>query len=69
MATYKQIQEYIKNKHGVTVKTCWIAHVKEMNNIVTRVSPNRISNKNRLYPCPKKYIADIEEAFSHFGMI
>jgi len=30
MATYKEVQEYIKKKYGFIVKTCWIAHVKEM---------------------------------------
>lgn len=29
MATYKQIQEYIKQKHGYIPKSCWIAHMKE----------------------------------------
>jgi len=30
MATYNQIQEWIKEKYGFTVKTCWIAHAKEI---------------------------------------
>ena len=29
MTTYKQLQDYIKTKYQVTVKTCWIAHAKE----------------------------------------
>ena len=28
MATYKQIQEYVRNK-GYAIKTCWIASMKE----------------------------------------
>jgi len=69
MATYKQIQDYIQNEYGRIVKTCWIADVKEKHNIITRVSPNRISLDKRAYPCPEKYKGIIEEAFSHFGMI
>lgn len=30
MATYKDIQKYIKSQHGYEVKTCWIAHAKEI---------------------------------------
>lgn len=30
MATYKEIQQYVKLKYGFTPKTCWIAHMKEM---------------------------------------
>ena len=30
MATYKQIQDGVKKNYGFTVKTCWIADVKEM---------------------------------------
>ena len=30
MATYEEIQDYIKQKYGFTPKTCWIAHVKEI---------------------------------------
>lgn len=28
MATYGQIQDYVKDKYGFTAKTCWIAHHK-----------------------------------------
>lgn len=28
-ATNKEIEDYVKKKYGFTVKTCWIAHVKE----------------------------------------
>jgi hypothetical protein len=29
MATYKQIQEYVKAEYGYQPKSCWIADVKE----------------------------------------
>ncbi|MCL2611122.1 MAG: hypothetical protein FWE02_05535 [Defluviitaleaceae bacterium] len=30
MATYKQIQNYIKETHGYIPKSYWIAHMKEI---------------------------------------
>ena len=43
MATYKQIQDDIRSIHIVVVKSCWIAHVKELNGLQLRQAPNRIS--------------------------
>jgi hypothetical protein len=40
MGTYKEIQEDIHKRYGRTVKTCWIAHVKELNGLKPRSSPN-----------------------------
>ncbi len=31
MATYRQIREYVSEQYGYVPKTCWIAHVKELN--------------------------------------
>jgi len=47
MATYKQIQEYVKRKYGFVPKSCWIAHVKEMNGLKPRVSARRYDAKIR----------------------
>lgn len=69
MATYKEIQEYIREKHGVAVKTCWVAHVKEMCGLNPRKAPNRPSRKERTRPCPPEKVSIIEEAFKHFEMI
>ena len=62
MATYKEIQNFIQDKYGFAVKTCWIAHVKEMCGIPTRVASNRYSLDNRKYPCPKDKINTIKDA-------
>jgi len=62
MATYKEIQAYVKEQNNITVKTCWIAHVKEMNGLIEK-------NLNRKYPCPTNKIQIIENAFKNFGMI
>lgn len=69
MATYKQIQEYVKLVNGVSVDTCHIAHVKSMQGINTRPAPNRISPDSRVYECPDKFVPLIEQAMKHFGMI
>ncbi len=29
MATYKEIQDYIRSDHNVVLQTCWIADMKE----------------------------------------
>jgi hypothetical protein len=49
MATYEQIQDYVRKKYGFIPKTCWIAHVKEMCGLQMRkASKHRIST-----PLPK----------------
>lgn len=37
MATYKEIQEYIEKKYNISVKTCWIADMKEYHGL-----PNKL---------------------------
>jgi len=69
MATYKEIQSAVKEKYGISLKTCWIADVKERNGIITKVAPNRISSDSKVYPCPEKYVVMIEEAMRTFKMI
>jgi hypothetical protein len=69
MATYKQIQEYVKQRHGYTPQTCWIAHVKELVGLKPNVSPNRRSVDKRVKPCPPNKQNDLIEAFRHFNMI
>ena len=59
--TYKEIQDFIKNKHNKTVKTCWIAHAKEIYGLPLKPSPRR--NKPRVYPCPDWALPLIKEAF------
>ena len=69
MATYKEIQNYVKEKYGFVPKTCWIAHMKEECNIPVKVAPNRISEDNREKPCPIEKQEYIKEAFEHFDML
>lgn len=69
MATYAEIQSYVKKKYGYTVKTCWIAHVKELNGLPVRQAPNRYSPYKRLHPCPSSKRDAIEDAMKHLGML
>lgn len=69
MASYKEIQNYIKDKYGITPQTCWIAHMKEKLGLPKRNASNRISEDTRVKPCPHEYEKYIEDAFKHFGMI
>lgn len=65
--TYKNISEWIKQKYGIVVKTCYIAHVKEMCGIDTRKVWNRCGD--RVYTCPTEYVSMIKNAFRHFDLI
>jgi hypothetical protein len=67
MATYQEIIEDIQKRHGVTVKKCWIAHVKELNGIKTKKTWNR-TNK-RKHPCPAGKRIIIEQSLKNFGII
>ncbi|EEU9360931.1 hypothetical protein C5P45_25720 [Escherichia coli] len=67
MATYRQIADDVKSRTGRTVKTCWIAHVKSLHGLTSRVSPNRISTESRVYPCPDIWVAEIEQSMRNLG--
>jgi len=69
MATYKEIQGYIKEKHSTSIKTCWIADMKEHHNLPKRTAPNRISTDSKTNPCPTDKKEIITDAFKHFKMI
>ncbi len=69
MATYKQIQDYIREKYNFTAKTCWIAHMKELHNLPLAKAHNRLSADKRTQPCPESKQVVITEAFTHFGMV
>jgi hypothetical protein len=68
MATYEEIQQYVKANYGFKPKTCWIADVKEQCGIQRREAWNR-QGLERTNPCPVTKIECIKDAFRHFGMI
>jgi hypothetical protein len=67
MATYHQIQKYVRQKNGFMPKTCWIAHVKEVCCLLARRAHNRKGPK-RAQPCPPDRVDAIKDALRHFGM-
>ena len=69
MATYAQIQDYVRDTHGFAPETCWIAHARELCGLPTRKAWNRIDPVRRKEPCPSDKLEAIKDAFSHFGMI
>ncbi len=69
MTTYRAIQDDIKRRHGRTVKTCWIAHVKELNGLSPRIAPNRLSPVKRKNPCPQNLRPIIEDSMRYLGVL
>ena len=68
MATYGEVQCWVKAKHGFVPKTCWIAHCKELAGLPVREASNRKAQR-RAVPCPPARREPIMAAFRHFGMI
>ena len=69
MATYRQIQLHIKDLHGYSAQTCWIADVMAEHGLTKRIAPNRIDPTRREKPCPLGKRKDVEDALRHFNMI
>jgi hypothetical protein len=69
MATYKQIQDYVKQQYGYIPKSCWIAHMKEVKGLNPKISARRYSVDSRVHPCPLEKQDDIRDSFEHFKMI
>ena len=68
MATYREIQAWVKRTYCFVPKTCWIAHCKELHGLPRRDAPNR-QGDDRVVPCPAHKQIAIEAAFRHFRMI
>ena len=69
MATYRQIQDWVRMKSGFVPKTSWIAHVKADLGLPQRIAPNRYNHPTRVYSCPPQRRIAIEAALRHFEMI
>lgn len=69
MATYKEIQEDIRDRHHVTIKTCWIADVKRQHGLTIKMASNRLDPMRAKYPCPEDKQAFIEESLRRFGCL
>lgn len=69
MATYRQIQDYVRTNNGFVAKTCWIAEVKSDCGLTHKPASNRIDQGRREYPCPENKRQAIETALRHFKMV
>lgn len=67
MATYAEIQDYVRRRCGFTPKTCWIAHCKELAGLPLGAAPNR--DGERKVPCPVDKRESIMRAFRRLGLI
>ena len=67
--TYKDIQEYVKKKYSIVIKTCWIADVKRSYGLTKRKSPNRLKANSVTNPCPDRHREKVEEALKYFKYI
>lgn len=68
MATYKQLQDWVKEQYGFVPHKCWIADVKRMEGLRMRKAPNRIGDTPVIL-CPNDKIEPIRSALAYFRMI
>lgn len=68
MATYREIQDWVRQQYGFMPKTCWIAHCKELYGLPVRRAANR-EGEERKVPCPPEKRPAIRAAFEHFRML
>lgn len=69
-ATYKEIKEYVLEKHGLKVTNLYIAQVKRKHGIIERKNYNVSKKDERVVPeCPPKKEKAIVEALEWFGMV
>jgi len=69
MATYKQIQDFVKAKHEYLPRSTWIAHMKEICGLNPQMAVTRHSPDKRINPCPPHKQDDLRKAFEHFKLI
>jgi hypothetical protein len=69
MATYREIQNWVRAASGFVPKTSWIAHVKADRGLSEPAASNRFNHPTHVNPCPTARRAAIEAALRHFGMV
>ena len=66
MATYEEIQKFVKERYNTTVKTCHIAHAKEILGLPVKRSWRRTGE--RKYKVSNTKLKYIDDAFRYFKM-
>jgi hypothetical protein len=69
MATYTQVQRYVRDRYGFLPKTCWIAHVLADHGLTTRIAVNRKDPERRVEVCPERRRPVLEAALKELGRI
>ena len=69
-ATYREIEEWVREKYGFHVTNLNIAQVKQKHGIIERENYNKPkSPDSRQLGCPEEKVKAIEDAMRHFQMI
>ena len=68
-ASYREIKEWIKEQHDVSVSNLYIAQVKDKLGFEKRENYNTGAEGHRVPNCPAEKEKLILEAFKHFRMI
>ena len=68
-ASYREIKEWIKEQHDVSVSNLYIAQVKDKLGFEKRENYNKGADGHRVPNCPAEKEKLILEAFEHFRMI
>ena len=62
MPGYRLERAYVRNKYGLNVETCHVAHVKEQLGLTRQKAANRIDPNSHVKPCPTHLRRLVEEA-------
>ena len=68
-ATYREIKEWVKSQHGLSVSSLYIAQVKEKCGLEKRENFNLGAEGHRVPTCPPEKEEAIMQAFKHFGIV
>jgi len=69
-ATYREIEEWVREKYGFHVTNLNIAQVKQKHGIFERENYNKPKSPDSRQPgCPDEKVKAIEDAMRHFQMI
>ncbi len=69
-ATYREIEEWVREKYGFHVTNLNIAQVKQKHGIIERENYNKPKSPDSRQPgCPEEKVKAIEDAMRHFQMI
>ena len=69
-ATYREIEEWVREKYGFHVTNLNIAQVKQKHGIIERVNYNKPKSPDSKQPgCPEEKVKAIEDAMRNFQMI